>query len=152
MLLRMSTVGLPARIGYALAALPVGGVVGFYCGIWILPGLATVFPRIDGDIDGYGMFKLALGVGAALAFTLSLLALTLPWKRHRQRSGREWRIAASGVVVVVASAGLAADGYSLGYNLGFAVWLAYTLAFTFVRYGVVDQARRHSRSASSSAY
>jgi hypothetical protein len=51
--------------------------------------------------------------------------------------------------VVVASTGLAADGYSLVYNLALAVWLAYTLAFTFVRYGVVDQARRPSRTASS---
>ena len=148
----MNVASLPARIAYALAALPVGGVAGFYCGIWILPRLATVIPQFDSDIDGYGMFKLALGVGAALAFTLSLLGLTLPWMRHRQRSGRGWRIGASCVLVVVASAGVAADGYSLGYNLAFAGWLAYTLAFTFVRYGVVDHARRPSHSASSSAY
>jgi uncharacterized membrane protein YfcA len=145
----MNVVSLPARIAYALAAVPVGGAAGFYLSIWILPRLAMVFPQIDSDVDGYGMFKLALGVGAALAFTLSLLALTLPWKRHRQRGGRAWRIGASCVVVVVASTGLAADGYSLVYNLAFAVWLAYTLAFTFVRYGVVDQARRPSRTASS---
>ena len=83
-------------------------------------------------------------MGAALAFTLSLLALTQPWKRHRKRRGRAWRIAASGAVVVVASAGLAADGYSIVYDLVFAAWLAYTMAYTFVRYGVVDEARRSS--------
>jgi uncharacterized membrane protein YfcA len=133
---------------YAVVAIPVGGAAGFYSSMALLPKLATIFPQLDGDIEGYGFFKIALGVGAALAFTLSLLALTLPWKRHRKRSGRAWRIAASCALVVVTSAGLSADGYSLLYDLAFAAWLAYTLAFTFVRYGVTDEARRSSRASS----
>jgi uncharacterized membrane protein YfcA len=133
---------------YAVVAIPVGGAAGFYSSMALLPKLATIFPWLDGDAEGFGIFKIALGVGAALAFTFSLLALTLPWKRHRKRSGRAWRIAASCALVVVTSAGLSADGYSLLYDLAFAAWLAYTLAFTFVRYGVTDEARRSSRASS----
>jgi hypothetical protein len=52
-------------------------------------------------------------------------------------------------LVVVASVGLAGEGYSLIYNLAFAAWLAYTIAFTYVRYGVFDEARWKSSSGSS---
>jgi len=145
----MSVASLPVRMVYTAIALPVGGAAGFYSCILLLPKLALYFPQLDGDVDGFGMFKIALGVGAALAFTLSLLALTQPWKRHRKRRGRAWRITASCALVVVASAGLAADGYSIVYALAFAAWLAYTMAYTFVRYGVVDDVRRSSSSRPS---
>ena len=32
-------------------------------------------------------------------------------------------------------------------DLLFAAWLAYTMAYTFVRYGVLDEARRASSSS-----
>ena len=145
----MSTVGLPARIAYAAVALPIGGAAGFYSSVFLLPRLTATYPQLAGDIDWHGMFNMALGVGAMVAFTASLLALTLPWKRHRKRHGRAWRIGISCVLVVVASVGLAGEGYSLIYNLAFAAWLAYTIAFTYVRYGVLDEARWKSSSGSS---
>src|ERR1017187_499159 len=112
----MSLASLPARIVYALIAVPVGGGAGFYSCMLLSPKLALYFPRLDGGPEGFGVFKIALGVGAALAFTLALLALTLPWTRHRKRRGRTWRITASCIVVVVASAGLSVEGYSLIYD------------------------------------
>jgi hypothetical protein len=145
----MNVASLPARIIYAVIALPAGGAVGFYSSMALLPKLAAIFPQLDPGVEGFGIFKMALGVGAALAFTLFLLALTLPWRRHRRRRGRAGRIAVSCVLVVVASAGLAGEGYSTVYDLAFATWLAYTMAFTFVRYGVIDQARGTSASSSS---
>jgi uncharacterized membrane protein YfcA len=144
----MRAVSLPARIIYAVAAVPAGGAVGFYSSMALLPTLATVFPQLDVDGEGLRIFNIAIGVGAALAFTFSLLALTLPWRRHRKRGGRAWRLGASCFLVVVTSAGLSVEGYSLVYDLAFAVWLAYTLTFTFVRYGVTDDARRSSHAAS----
>jgi uncharacterized membrane protein YfcA len=136
---------------YALVAIPVGGAAGFYSAMALLPRLTGTFPQLDPDGNGYGIFKVALGTGIALAFSLSLLALTLPWKRHRKRSGRGGRIAATCALVVVLSAGLSVEGFSLVFDLLFAVWLAYTMAYTFVRYGVVDQTRRTPRPASSSS-
>jgi len=140
----MNADGLLARIGYTVVALPLGGVVGFYSSIWLLPKLAARFPQVDPGVDGRGFFNLALSVGAALAFSASLLALTLPWSRHRKRRGRPWRITLSCVVVVVVSAAFAAEVHGLVYDLAFAAWLAYTMAYTFVRYGVIDQASRSS--------
>jgi hypothetical protein len=48
--------------------------------------------------------------------------------------------------VVITSAGFAAEVHRLILDLLFAAWLAYTMAYTFVRYGVVDDARRSSSS------
>ncbi len=140
----MNGVGLPARILYALLAAPVGVAAGFYAVMWLLPTMTGEFPQLAADGDGFNIFKIAIGVGAALALSLSLLALTLPWKRHRKRSGRAGRMAAAGMIVVVASMGFSAERFSLAFDLLFATWLAYTMAFTFVRYGVLDQAKRSS--------
>jgi CDP-diglyceride synthetase len=145
----MNAASLPVRVFYALIAIPAGGAVGFYSSMLLLPKLVTVFPQLDSDGEGFGVFKLAICVGAALAFTMSLLALTMPWKRHRKRHGRAGRIGVTCALVVVTSAGLSVEGVSLLLDLGFAVWLAYTMAYTFARYGVVDQARRRSHSSSA---
>jgi hypothetical protein len=142
----MKASGLPARIVYAVAALPLGGAAGFYASIWLLPKLASRFPQLDSGANGERFFYLALGAGAAVAFSLALLALTLPWSRHRERRGRAWRITVSSVVVVAASVVFAAEVHGLLYDLAFAAWMAYTMAYTFVRYGVVDQTRRRSGS------
>ena len=48
----------------------------------------------------------------------------------------------SGAFVVLASSAFADLGHPLLVDLAFAAWLAYTVTFTFVRYGVLDQARR----------
>jgi hypothetical protein len=146
----MNAVGLPARIGYAIVALPAGGAAGFYSTVWLLPKLERYLLGGDPGIDEYRLFLAAVGVGAGLAFTAFLIALTLPWKRRRRRGGRGWRIVASCVVVLLASLAFAGQGHALIYDLAFAGWLAYVTAYTFVRYGVLDRARRSSASDADS--
>jgi hypothetical protein len=143
----MSAASLPVRIVYAAFALPLGGAAGFYSCMALLPQLVSRYPKIDPGMDGRGIFNLAVSIGAALAFTATLVALTLPWSRHRKRRGRPWRIAVSLVIVLVASAVFADLGHRLTYDLAFAAWLAYTMAYTFVRYGLLDQARHGSDSS-----
>jgi uncharacterized membrane protein YfcA len=140
----MNASGLPARIVYTVAALPLGGAAGFSLSMYLLPKLAARFPQMDPGVDGRAFFNVALGVGAAMAFSAALLALTLPWSRHRKRQGRRWRITVSCVAVVAASVAFAAEVHGLVYDLVFAAWMAYMVAYTFVRYGVMDQARRRS--------
>lgn len=142
----MNASGLPARIGYTVVALPLAAVSGFYSSINLLPKLAARWPEMDPGMDGQGFFDVALGVGAVMAFSAALFALTLPWKRHRKRRGRPWRIGLSCALVVIASAGFAAEIHRLAIDLVFATWLAYTMAYTFVRYGVIDQTGRRSGS------
>lgn len=139
----MSAVSLPARIIYAVLAFAAGATAGFYTSVWL-------FPAVDPSLDGIWIFNVSLFVGAVVGFTAFLFGLTLPWSRHRKRRGRAWRIGLTCVVVVVASAGFAAEGHRVVSDLVFAAWLTYTLAYTFVRYGVLDQARR--RSGSSNDY
>ncbi len=138
----MKATGLPARIVYSLIGLALGGAAGFYATMWEYPIIVLRFRGIDADLDGYEIFTVAVGVGAALAFTVFLMALTLPWKRPRRRSGRGGRIAASGVFVVVASLAFAGLHHRVIYDVTFAVWLAYLTAYTYVRYGVLDPKRR----------
>jgi hypothetical protein len=142
----MSAVGLPARIVYAVVALPVGGAAGFYCVVWLLPKMSWLLQIPAIVPENYATFVTALYVGGAVALTASLFVLTLPGKRRRKRRGRTWRIALSSVLVVVASAAFAGLGHTLLVDFAFAAWLAYTVTFTFVRYGVLDQASRRSRS------
>jgi len=140
----MKTTGLPARIVFAAVAFPLAGAAGFYLCMELLPGLVGQFPQLDLSSDGRGIFNLALGVSATLAVTLTLLVLTMPWSRHRKRSGRALRIAVSLVLVVVLSVWFADMGHRLEWDLLFAAWLTYTVAFTYVRYGVRDQERIRS--------
>ena len=141
----MSSKSLPARIVYTAIVLPLGAAAGFYSIMWLLPGLVAKYPRLDTGMNGQEMFDLAVSVGGGVAFTAALFALTLPWIRHRKRRGRPWRIAASFVVVLVASVVFADMVPRLIPDLLFAAWLAYTMAYTFVRYGVVDDPRTTSR-------
>jgi len=144
MLAEMNAASLPARIAYAVIALPVGGLAGFYACIWLLPLLVKYFSGSDWDVEDFRLFQGALAVGAGLAFTAALLALTLPWKRQRRRGGRRSRIAVACVLVVFTSLVFAEEVRSLIYDLLFAAWLAYTMALTFVRYGIVDSRERRS--------
>jgi len=147
----MDAVGLPARIGYAAVALPAGAAAGFYASMLLLPKLTGRLPQLDPEMDGSGIFRLAVCAGAAVAFAVTLCALTLPWVRHRKRSGRRMRMAVSCVLVVVASLGFTIETYSLPYaaicGLVFAALLTYTVVFTFVRYGVIDSVRKRTDSA-----
>ena len=143
----MRAKSLPARIIYTVVALPLGGAAGFYFIMLLLPKLVAEYPRLDTGLSGRAEFNLALSVGAAIAFTVGLFALTLPWSRHRKRRGRPWRIVVSCLIVLVASAGFADVVPRLFLDLLFAVWLAYTMAYTFVRYGVTDDAKRTSSSS-----
>jgi hypothetical protein len=147
----MSVVSLPARIGYTAVAMPIGAVAGFYSCMRLLPEYTAIYPQIDPGRDGSGIFRIAICAGAVIAFTASLLALTMPWLRHRKRRGRPSRIVISCVVVSLASIQFADQGFKLVYDLVFAAWLTYTLAFTFVRYGVVDRARRSTASANEAS-
>jgi O-antigen/teichoic acid export membrane protein len=138
----MNATGLPARMVYAVVALALGFAAGFYATLWEYPILLLRLQGIDADLDGYEIFKVALGVAAVVAFTAFLMALTLPWSRHRRRSGRGGRLAISGVLVVLASLVFAGLHHRVIYDLAFAVWLAYVMAYTYVRYGLRDP-RRH---------
>jgi uncharacterized membrane protein YfcA len=140
----MSATGLPARMVYGVFALALGGVAGFYATLWEYPILLLRFQGVDADLDGYEIFKVALGVGVAVAFTAFMAALTLPWSRHRRRSGRERRLAISGVFVVLASLAFAGLHHPVILDLAFAAWLAYVMAYTYVRYGLRDPRRRRT--------
>jgi cyanate permease len=140
----MNAKSLPVRIVYAVAALPLGGATGFYSIMFLLPKLVGKYPKLDAGMSGQEMFNLAVSVGAAIGFMAAIFALTLPWIRHRKRRDRPWRIAASFVIVLVASVGFADLVPRLILDLLFAAWLAYTMAYTFVRYGVIDEPRRVS--------
>jgi photosystem II stability/assembly factor-like uncharacterized protein len=81
-------------------------------------GLRVVSDRVNpkkfyGYDAGSGIFKIAICVGAALAFAAALFTLILPWIRHRKRDGRPLRIAISCVVVVLASLLFADQGFKL---------------------------------------
>ena len=143
----MNAASLPARIVYAAIALPLGGAAGFYSCMRFLPELTANHPQLDREMDGSGIFKIALAVGMTIAFTVFLFALTLPWSRHRKRRGRTWRIGVSGIVVMLASILFADQRFGLIYDLAFVVWLTYTVTFTFVRYGLLDQVKRSSAPA-----
>jgi hypothetical protein len=138
----MSAKSLPARIAYVVAAIPSAGAVGFYLGMVGLPQLA----RLPGDLalimDSSQTFDSAIGIGALLAFTASLLALTMPWRRRRKRRGRPMRAIVSTVIVFVASLSFTERGHALILDLALVLWLAFALTYTFVRYGVLDQPRR----------
>lgn len=150
----MNAHGLPARIGYAAVALPAGGAAGFYVCMLLLPRLTAKLPQLDPEMDGSGIFRLAVCVGAVAAFVFTLFALTLPWIRHRKRSGRSLRVVASCVFVVLASLGFTMETYWLPYavigGIAFAALLTYVVAFTFVRYGIIDSTRRRPQSAQES--
>ena|SRR6185437_5740341 len=137
----MKATGLAARTTYAILAVPAALTVGFCATAWLLPKVAPILGIASPPPQSEDLFRLALSIGAILAVPAFLCALTLPWMRRRQRSGRNWRLGLSGVVVVAASVAFAGLGHSLRYDLLFAVWLAYTLALTFVRYGLVDRKR-----------
>jgi len=143
----MKAAGLLARIAYTAVALPLGGAAGFYTCMQVLPEFTVSHPHIDPHMDGSGIFRIAICVGAAVAFSAGLFALTLPWIRHRKRPGRALRIGLSCALVVLASVGIADEGFGLIFDVVIAAWLTYTMAFTFVRYGVIDRARRKHPSA-----
>jgi uncharacterized membrane protein YfcA len=140
----MTAASLPARIFYTVVAVPLGGAAGFNSIMFLLPKLVARYPKLETGMSGQEMYNLAVGVGAGVAFTVALFALTLPWIRHRKRNGRGWRVGLSCVLVVILSAGFAAEVHRLIPDLLFAAWLAYTMAYTFVRYGAIDDARRKS--------
>jgi hypothetical protein len=140
----MTAVSLPARIAYAAVALPLAGAAGFYSAILLLTKYALRLPAALQDEEGAGIFILSLALGAVLAFTASLFALTLPWKRLRKRRGRMGRIVLSLVFMLVVTLGFAGLGYGPMYDLAFCAWLTYTVSFTFVRYGILDHSRRPS--------
>ena len=146
----MDPVGLPARIGYAVVALPLGGAVGFATAYWAFPTMGKFLMGWEPNADPNKNY-MALGWGLAVAFTAFLIALTLPWRRRKRRSGRMRRAILSGAFVLVTSLGFAGLGHAVVYDLAFATWLAYLTAFTFVRYGVLDSARRPATTSSSSS-
>ena len=143
----MNAVGLPARIGYAVAALAAAGAAGFYASIWLLPKFVS---QVAEDDDGYGLFRMALCIALVLGATAALVGLTLPWKR-RKRRGRGRRIVAASVIVVLLSVAFASQGHKILYDLLFAAWLAYVLAFTYVRHGVLDKSRTQGATESAAA-
>ena len=146
----MSASSLFARILYAAVAIPAAGAVGFYASLVLLPKVAQIPGYRFAVMDEQQIFLAAIGVGALLAFPASLLALTMPWRRHRKRRGRVVRAILSAVLVLGVTLSFAQRGHAIAADLALATWLAYTITFTFVRYGVLDRARRkRDRSASA---
>lgn len=143
----MNAVGLPARIGYAGAALAAAGAAGFYASIWLLPKFAS---QAAEDDDGYGLFRAALGIALGVGITAAMVGLTLPWKR-RKRRGRGRRITVAAVIVVLLSVAFASQQHKIVYDLLFAAWLAYVLAFTYVRHGVLDKPGTRSSTEPAAA-
>jgi hypothetical protein len=137
----MKATGLPARIIYSIFGLALGAVAGFYASMWEYPIMMLRIQGRDADLDGYQIFNLSLGVGAVLAFSAFLVALTLPWKRPRRRGGRGRRFVVAGIFVVLASLAFAGLHHRVIYDLAFAAWLAYMTAYTYVRYGIRDPRR-----------
>jgi len=142
----MTATSLPARIIYAILAIPAAGVAAFYASMALLARYAPQFGDSALSPEGYGIFSRSLAFGAVLAFTASLVALTLPWVRLRKRRGRNGRAIFSALFILLISLGFAADHHALVYDAAVAVWLAFTMTFTFVRYGVLDRVRRPRRT------
>ena len=135
---------LPARIALTALTAPAGWAAGFYPCMRFLPDFVTKHPQIDPELDGSGVFRVAICAGAAVALMAALVALTLPWIRHRKRPGRAVRIGFSSFVVVLGSLVFADLGFRLVYDVLFAAWLTYLFAFTLVRYGVIDEPGKKS--------
>jgi hypothetical protein len=138
----MSASSLLARMFYAVVAIPAAGAVGFYASLVLLPKLMGQSWYRFAPLDEQQIFLAAIGIGALLAFPASLLALTMPWRRHRKRRGRVLRAILSAVLVLGVTLSFAQRGHAIGVDLALAVWLAYIITFTYVRYGVLDRARR----------
>jgi hypothetical protein len=132
---------------YAVAAIPAAGATGFYASIVLLPKLAGLSWYRLPTMDDQQIFLVALSVAALLAFPAALLGLTMPWRRHRKRRGRAVRAVIAAVLVLGVTLSFAARGHAVAADLALVAWLAYCITFTFVRYGVLDQARRRRRSA-----
>ena len=147
---RMNAYGLPARITYAVVALPAVGTAGFYSAMQLLPRLALLFGGHDAALNDSQTFMASIALASLLALTAALLGLTLPWRRRRKRRGRRVRAVVSTVVLFAASLSFAGQGHALVLDLAVVLWLAYILTYTLVRYGVRDQPRRSSRSGSQS--
>jgi hypothetical protein len=138
----MKAGNLPVRIAYAAVAFVLSGAVVFLYAVRVLPELARIFPKLDPDGDGYLIFKISICAAAAIASSLSMYELTQPGTRSRKRRGRRWRLGLASVIVVFASLAFSGMGWGWLYDLLFAVWLGYTVAYPFVRYGVLDDAKR----------
>ncbi len=138
----MSGTGLPARILYALGFTPVGCVAGFYVGVYVFTRLIPLLEGISDPAPGWADFVFSLLVGVGAGFSVFFYALTLPRHRLRRRGGRVWRLVWSALLVFVVAVTVQVEGVPLRYTVGLMLWLSLTLTFTFVRYGVLDKARR----------
>lgn len=141
----MNRTGLQARIGYAVAAFAVAGVVGFYVSAWLLHQYALTPQSSEGEM--YVVFKTAIALGVLVGISAGLVGLTLPWLRPKRRSGRKQRTVVAGVAVLLAVLVFASTGHPLFYDLAAALWLAYVVSFTYVRYGIRDRVRTVSGSS-----
>jgi len=141
----VTATSLPFRVAYALLAFPLAAGAGFYGCILLWPRAAALLHGPDPGLDWYGMFIGSLTVGLGLGFAAALVALTMPWRRQRRRSGRGTRAVISCAVVLAATLAFTGGEHTLLFDLGFAAWLAYALTFTFVRYGVLDGVSERAR-------
>ena len=145
MLNGMSAASLPVRIVYAAFALPAGWSGGLLFLPWpccqIRP---SRYPKIDpawmaGNLQS-GLYRCG-----PLAFTATLIALTLPWSRHRKRRGRLMRaLQFRWYLSWLHRLYLRTWVHRAHHDLAFPHGLRYTMAYTFVRYGLLDQARHGS--------
>lgn len=139
---RMSGTGLPARIVYAVVSAPLACAAGFYLGVFVLTRAVPAMEGIPQPEVTWANFVISIFAGFAVGFSVFFYALTLPRLRLRRRGGRAWRMAASAVLVLMASVMAEAEGVSLWYTAALMLWISVTLTFTFIRYGVLDKTGR----------
>ena len=135
----MTPTALPARIGYAVLAFPLGALLGFFAALSLLKIAGPLFHDNHPSMQGFGYFMMALASGAAMATNTSLVALTLPWKRPVKNDGTAIRISASALFLILAFLMLVGQGHALIFVLAVSSWLAVSIYFTFVRHGVFDE-------------
>ncbi|MDP9038989.1 MAG: hypothetical protein M3O02_06915 [Acidobacteriota bacterium] len=138
----MGATGLPARLAYAALAAPLASAAGFYAGAALFGRILPLLNGVQQPEPGWAEFVFSLLLGLAAGFSAFLYALTLPRLRLRRRRGRTARIALSALVVLVIAVAAEAEGVPTPVTLALTLWFSLILTFTFIRYGVLDRARR----------
>jgi hypothetical protein len=138
----MTASSLPARIGYAIIAFPIGAILGYFIMLQLLLRIGSIFKDPHPSMQGFGYFMMSLAAAATLGLSLSLVALTLPWYRPSAKTGRTMRIVLSALVVFFAFIVLSGQGNALIFSMAVSVWLALVLSLTFIRHGVLDHTHR----------
>ncbi len=135
----MSASSLPARIGYAIVAFPIGAILGYFLMLQVLLRIGSIFQDPHPSMQAFGYFMMSLAAAATLGLSFSLVAITLPWCRPSAKTGRTTRIVLAALVVFFPFVVLSRQGNALIFSMAVSLWLALVLSFTFIRHGVLDR-------------